>query len=181
MSGMQWHLSMGMKTDRQQLLRFPDEPLNHRALREPPFQRPDDPEREKKYDGISPREAFMLADELLACGMSEVEIAPYLVRFVQRERWTIEHLLKQMESGMAIDALQQENACAMRALMGELTALETAWHLYELNASPLREREIRTLSGDCVILLQSFRRKLGRFRHAVPQLHAEHCGTAVSS
>ncbi|OGJ73729.1 hypothetical protein A2454_02760 [Candidatus Peribacteria bacterium RIFOXYC2_FULL_55_14] len=170
-----------MKADRQQMLRFPDEPLNHRALRVPPFRRPDDPEREQKYKGISPREAFGLASELLAFGMSEEAIAPYLVQFVQRERWAIEHLLKQMENGMAIDALQQENACAMHALMGELTALETAWHLYELNASPLREREIRTLSGNCVILLQGLHRRLGRFRRAVPALHAERCSAATLS
>jgi len=175
------HPLQRMKTEWQQLLQFPDEPLHHRALRMPPFQRPDDPEREQKYKGISPREAFGLANELLARGMSEAEIAPYLVQFVQRERWTIEHLLKQMESGMVIDALQQENACAMHALLEGLTALETAWHLYELNASPLRDLEVRTLSGDCVILLRSLHRRLGRFRRAVPALHAERCSAATLS
>lgn len=168
-----------MKADRQQLLQFPDEPLNHRALRVPPFRRPDDPERAKKYDGIPPREAFVLASELLAQGMSEADIAPYLVKFMGRERWTIEHLLKQMESGIVVNTEQQANAYAMHALLEELTALETAWHLHELNVSPLRDREERTLSQDCIILIKSFRRRMGRFRHAIPSLYAEHCGAAA--
>lgn len=159
----------------QQLLHFGDEPLCHHSLIVPKFQRPDAPVGQ--YDGISPRQAFLLASELLAEGMSEAEIAPHLVKYILRQNRTIRHLLKQIEQGIStIDADQQENAYKVHALLEELTALETAWQLHELNISPLREQE-RMPSQDCLYLIREFRRKMGRFRGEMPkvynQLHRE--------
>jgi hypothetical protein len=151
---------------RQKTILFPEEPLHHLCLTEPPYQRE---EKEKRtYDGISPREAFHLASALLGEGYSESDIAPTLVHFIQKGRESLRYLLKGISSArFALHCTQQEHALAMWKTLARLTSLERAWWTWELNISPLRERY--DLSMGCDAFIEQFRRRMGQFRSEMPK------------
>jgi len=156
----------------QRHLPFPREPLSHTGLRKPPFQREDAPVG--TYKGISPREAFALVDVLLALGLTERDIAPKLIETVARERYWIEGLLKRMESGKAIDAVQSAQAMQVRSAMLQqppegLTDMELALWLHELNISKLRENE-QSIPWGSLRVVQTLRRAMGQFRQMMPKI-----------
>lgn len=142
---------------KQQHLRFP--PEKHLTPQHPPFQRET---HDADFTGISPRIAFDIFEALEAEGHKPMDIAPYLIEFMERNTSKIEALLKQIAYRVPLNSTQQENAWQMLGNLQSLTPAEKARALWELEITPIKEH--------CSIwkgqrkFITDFHNIMGRFR-----------------
>ena len=148
----------------QRVFQFPQEPAGHTSFKRPSYER----KLEDGHDGISPREAFLRAETLLA-EKTEIEIAESLYNTMQFEREALWNLLTQMYVGRRTLDVQQFRKAALFAMeFYDLTPLEQAWWTFELNVSPLAEK--RLVRKQSIIFINKFRHEMGKFRRAIQQI-----------
>ena len=129
----------------------------------PTFRRaPDD---KNDLPGISPRDGFEFVEELVVTGMSEDEIAPKLVEFIQKKRSRIRGLLMRItNSRLAINFDQKMHAAELDNSLQEISELSIAWWMFEMNISQIIETPHKSSWPGVLKLIKDFRIEMGKFR-----------------
>lgn len=123
------------------------------------------PDAKRNLPGISPRDGFEFAAELVQGGVSESEIAPQLVEFIQKKQQRIRKLLMRLtNTKLAIDFEQASHAAELDTALKEISELSTAWWLFEMNLTPIIQSSDKNTWPSIMKLIKDFRKEMGMFR-----------------
>lgn len=130
----------------------------------PPFRRETNDEKDQ-LPGISPRDGFEFAQELIQKGQIETEVAPKLVEFISKKQQRIRNLLMRLtNTGLAMNFEQKIRAADLDRSLKEFSELSIAWWLFEMNISQIIETPNKSSWPNILKLINDFRIEMGKFR-----------------